>query len=118
MVRFSMDRWLGFLLTLCLLIASSSLLSAPASAAVLAGPSFLQAPGDPASSGGSAAGDPDVPMGPGDGRSSLTWRSQGRVDVIRTQGVRPAGDVTASGSVVVDHVRLLLLSLRSLYLGF
>jgi hypothetical protein len=51
----------------------------------------------------------------------MTWKPLGRVEVSRrasVQGARPAGDVAASGSVVMDHVRLLLLGLRSLYLGF
>ena len=121
MVRFPMNRWLGFFLTLCLLTASFSLLSAPSSAAVFSGSVCLQNPGDPTSGGGTNAGDPDVPLGPGDGRSDLSSRSIGRVGLNRavsTQETCLAGDVTVSGSAWMGHVRLLLLSLRGLYLGF
>lgn len=122
MVRFTLNRWSGFVLTLCLLTASFLLLnaSAPSTARAETGGSLLL-PTDPTSPGGSAQGDPDVPMGPGDGKSGLTWKRVGRVDVNRTvvvQEARRAGDVTVTGSVVMDHVRLLLSSLRSLYLGF
>ena len=121
MVRFSMNRWLGFVLALCLLTASSFLLSMSAPSTALAGSGSLLVSSDPISPGGPAVGDPDVPMGPGDGKSASTLMSLGRVEAgrrVSVQGSRPAGDVTASGSVVMDHVRLLLLSLRGLYLGF
>jgi hypothetical protein len=120
MVRFSMNRWLGFVLALCLLTASFFLLlsvSAPTTAS--ADSSSLLVPKEPASSGGPTFGDPDVPLGPGDGKSGMGRRLQGRVEVGRTvQGARHVGDVTATGGVVMDHVRLVLLSLRGLYLGF
>lgn len=121
MIRFSMNRWLGFVLALCLLTASFFLLSMSAPATALADSGSLLMPSDPTSPGGPAMGDPDVPMGPGDGKSATTWKPLGRVEVGRelsVQGARPVGDATASGSVVMDHVRLLLLNLRSLYLGF
>lgn len=121
MVRFSMNRWLGFLLTLCLLTASFFLLSTTAPATALADSNTLLMPSEPISPTGPTNGDPDVPMGPGDGKASLTWKPIGRVEAGRTVtplGVRPAGDAAVPGSVVVDRMRLLLLSLRSLYLGF
>ncbi len=121
MVRISMNPWLGVVLTLCLVIASLSLLSTPASAAWMLSTNLLSNP-DPASSGGSPAGDPDVPMGPGDGRSGVSSRSFGAVRAgrtVSTQEVGRAGDVITSDSVVtIANVRLLLLSLRGLYLGF
>jgi hypothetical protein len=121
MVRFSMNRWLGFVLTLCLVAVSLSLLSAPSSGAII-GSVYLENPGDGSDIGAaSASGDPDVPLGPGDGRSDLTSRSIGRVQVVRTvstQEARLTGDVTTSGSVWMSHMRLLLLSLRGLNLGF
>jgi hypothetical protein len=121
MVRFSMNRWLGFVLTLCLFTASFFLLSLSAPATALAEPGSLLVPSDPSSPGGPTVGDPDVPMGPGDGKSGTVWKPLGRVEVGRTmsvQGTRRVGDVTATGSVVMDRLRLVLLSLRSLYLGF
>jgi hypothetical protein len=120
MVRFSMNRWLGFVLALCLLTTSFFLLlsvSAPATASAESG--SVLAPKEPTSSGGPTFGDPDVPLGPGDGKSGMGRRPQGRVELARTvQGIRHVGDVTVTGSVVMDRVRLVLLSLRSLYLGF
>jgi hypothetical protein len=121
MIRFSMNRWSGFLLTLCLLTVSFFLLGLSAPATALADSNTLLMPSEPISPSGPANGDPDVPMGPGDGKAGLTWKPLGRVDAERTVtrlSVRPAGDVAVSGSVVVDRMRLLLLSLRSLYLGF
>lgn len=121
MIRFSMNRWLGFVLALCLLTASSFLLSMSAPATALADSGSMLMPSDPTSPAGPAVGDPDVPMGPGDGKSAMAWKPLGRVEVGRrasVQEARSVGDVTASGSVVMDQVRLLLLSLRSLYLGF
>ena len=121
MIRFSMNRWLGFLLTLCLFTASFLLLGVSAPTVALADTYSLLLPSDPGNPGGPAVRDPDVPMGPGDGKSTFSCRPLGRVEVDRgvtKLGARPAGDVTASGSVVVDRVRLVLLSLRSLYLGF
>ncbi len=122
MVRFQMNRWMGFVLALCLFTASFSLLSVPSHAAMFTGSAYLPNPGDPTASGGApAAGDPDVPLGPGDGRTGLTSRSIGRVAVghtVSTQEVGLAGDVTTSGSFWMNHVRLLLLNLRGLYLGF
>lgn len=121
MVRFSMNRWLGFLLTLCVFTASFFLLSASAPTVALADSNTLLLPSDPSTSGGPTVGDPDVPMGPGDGKTTYSWRPLGGVEADRRVtklGVRPAGDVAASGSVVVDRLRLVLLSLRGFYLSF
>lgn len=121
MVRFPMNRWLRFVMALCLLTASFSLFSLSVPATAFADTGSLLMPDDPSSPEGPTVGDPDVPMGPGDGKTSTTWSLLGRADVTRTvsvQGARPAGDVTASGSVVLNQLRFLLLNLRGLYLGF
>ena len=116
MLRFSWNRWWVFILTLCLFTTGFALLgsSAPSVAAAEA----YRVPSADQPSPGPGVGDPDLPLGPGDGKTSgLVVRSTSRRVVVQ-QEVRPAGDVTTSDSVLVERLRLLLLSLRSLYLGF
>lgn len=121
MVRSSWNRWLVVVMTLCLVTASLSLLNAPASASALFGSSHLANPGDPTSSTVANAGDPDVPMGPGDGRTGVTAKSFGRTGVVcrvSSREVGRAGDALTLDNVVMTNVRLMLLSLRGFYLGF
>ena len=120
MVRFTMNRWWGFVLTLCLLTASFCLLSLSAPATALADTGSRLLASDPAvPGGGSTIGDPDVPMGPGDGKSGWTSNYLHKADrAVSVQEARCVGDATVPSSVVANHLRLLLLSLRGFYLGF
>ena len=118
MVRFPMNRWWGFVLTLCLFTVSFVLLGASTPAVALADSSMLL-PEETPGGGGSASGDPDIPLGPGDGITVWSWTDVGTMD--RTAVVheaRPAGDVATSRSVAMNRLRLWLLGLRSLYPGF
>ena len=61
MRRFAKNRWLAFILTLSILIASSTTL---ASSSFAGGPEPLVTGGGTGGGGGSPGGDPDGPAGP------------------------------------------------------
>jgi len=117
MFRFSVNRSWAFVLTLCLFITCSFLITAqwPSVANADSGSScYMPSEDQPPS-----LGDPDVPMGPGDGKAGKFVASRGGSNQMMSQsGARPVGDGTVSASVVMDRVQLFLLGLRSLYLRF
>jgi hypothetical protein len=118
MLRLSANRWRAFVLTLCLFTTCFFLFTAqlPPIACAEPGTSFVPLDEDPPAPG---LGDPDVPMGPGDGKAGkfVVVRS-GSNQLASQNGARPAGEGAVPTSVVMDRVRLFLLSLRSLYLRF
>jgi hypothetical protein len=117
MVRHAMNRWWGFVLTLCLFTVSFVLTGVSVPPAALAASSALLPEDTP--EGGASCGDPDIPLGPGDGVSIWTWTDPGTVDcTVSVPEARPAGDVAASHSVAMNRLRLWLLGLRSFSLGF
>ena len=120
MAHLSMKRWWGFVLALCFFTGSFLVLGAATPPAALAQSSGQLLPEDTLPPGTGGCGDPDVPLGPGDGVSSWEWSDFGLVDhtVMVVKEARPARDVTASHSVAMKRLRLWLLGLRSLYPGF
>jgi hypothetical protein len=120
MLRFTRNRWWAFVLTLCLFTVCALLLTAQAPAYAGARSANQQKPAneDPPMP---SFGDPDVPMGPGDGRTGMTFVSRGGgvgSQVVQQNGACPAGDGVAPNSVVMDRLRLIVLGLRSFYLRF
>ena len=118
MLRFTWNRWWAFVLTLCLFTVCSLLFTAQVPSVAIASSGTVYMPTDdqpPAPS----LGDPDVPMGPGDGKvgKSFAWRGE-MSQVVRQNGACPAGDGVAPTSVVMNRLRLIVLSLRSFYLRF
>jgi hypothetical protein len=118
MLRFNPNRWWAFVLTLCLFITCFFLLTAqvPSVASADSGLAYqpmVELPSGP------AFGDPDVPMGPGDGKAGKAFVSRaGGNQVLQQSGARPVGDGAVPTSVVMDRLSLFLLSLRSFYLRF
>ena len=124
MLRFSVNRWWAFILALCLVAACFFVLAAQApSVAQASSITSVATPApDPSSSGGNNFGDPDVPVGPGQGLSgkngvSRMYGSSAKAVVSRS-GSSPVGDGAVPASVVMEGLRLLLLSWRSLQFGF
>jgi hypothetical protein len=120
MFRLSANRWWAFVLTLCLFTTCCFLFTAqlPSVASADPGSCYMPADEQPPPS----LGDPDVPMGPGDGRTGKTGKfgvvRRGAPQVASQNGARPVGDGTPLTSVVMDRVKLFLLGLRSFYLRF
>ena len=118
MLRFNANRSWVFVLTLCLFTTCFFLFTVQLPSVAIAGPgsSFLSSNDPPPAP---SLGDPDVPMGPGDGKAGkfVVVRS-GSNQVVSQSGVRPVGDGAVPTSVVMDRVQLFLLGLRSLYLLF
>jgi hypothetical protein len=120
MLRFSLNRWWAFILALCLFTACLVVSTArgptvanASSASPVLNPSDQQGPG------GGSFGDPDVPVGPGQGLIGKTSVSRGgSKGAVSGAGARPAGDGTVPSSVVMQRLRIVLLSLRNRYLGF
>ena len=119
MLRFTWNRWWAFVLTLCLLTICSILLTAQVPSVASAGPSNTYMPAEDQQPPVPSLGDPDVPMGPGDGKTgkSMVLRG-GQGQVLRQSGVLPVGDGATPTSVVMNRLRLIVLSLRSFYLRF
>jgi hypothetical protein len=119
MFRFNMNRSWGFVLTLCLFTTCLFLFTAqlPSVASASGSGSFTVSSGDQPPP--PSLGDPDVPMGPGDGKvgKGSVVRS-GSNQVVSKNGARPAGDGAVPTSVVMSRVQLFLLGLRILYLRF
>lgn len=117
MLRFALNRWWALVLTLCLFTAGSLLTAQiPSVASANTGSSYQPTDDQPPAP---TLGDPDVPMGPGDGRLGGKFMvGGGRNQVVPQNGVRPVGDGSTPISVAMDRLRLFLLSLRSLYLRF
>jgi hypothetical protein len=118
MLRFKSNRWWAFVLTLCLFTCCLLALSArfPSVASASDG-SYSIADQSPVPGG--SVGDPDVPMGPGDGKAGKTCVVRGGVsEAVLQNGARPVGDGAVSTSVVMDRLHLFLLGLRSFYLRF
>ena len=118
MLRFSVNRSWAFVLTLCLFTTCLFLFTAQLPSVASAAPSKCYMPTDDQTSIPSL-GDPDVPMGPGDGKtgSFIVVRS-GSNQAVSQDGTRPVGDGAVLTSVAMDRVQLFLLGLRSLYLRF
>ena len=117
MFRFSVNRSWAFVLTLCLFTTCFFLFTAqlPSVASADSGSFSLLTDEPPPPS----LGDPDVPMGPGDGKAGkLSVVRNVSNQVVLQNGARPAGDGTVPASVVMNDVQLFLLGLRSLYLRF
>ncbi|HVP14734.1 MAG TPA: hypothetical protein VMS88_04260 [Terriglobales bacterium] len=119
MSRFSMNRWWALLLALglftaCLFLLSSATMPTPARAD---GSGSQLLPSEPVPGG---YGDPDVPIGPGQGKGGKTVViTRGGCGVqVNEAGVRTAGDGRTPLSVVVTRLRLFLASLRGFYLRF
>jgi hypothetical protein len=117
MLRFTLNRWWALVLTLCLFTACFLFTAqVPSVASASTGSSsYMPSEDQPPVP---ALGDPDVPMGPGDGRHGGKSAASGRNQMVPQNGVRPVGDGMAPISVSMDRLRLFLLGLRSLYLSF
>ena len=117
MLRFRLNRSWAFVLTLCLFTTCFCLLTARLPAVAHAGTgSFSVSTDEPPPL---AVGDPDVPAGPGEGKTGkLSVVRNGSNQVVQQNMACPVGDGVALTSVVGNPVRLFLLSLRSLYLRF
>jgi len=117
MLRFTSNRWWAFILALCLFTVCLFALTAQMPSVCRAndsGPSYTTCTDPPA-----GYGDPDIPSGPGAGKGGRGVVTRGVSSLTeRTFGVHPTGEGRPSSSVVVDRLRLFLLSLRSLYLRF
>jgi hypothetical protein len=119
MLRFRVSRSWGFVLTLCLFTTCFFLATAQLPPVANAGSRNFSMPTIDEPPSGSSLGDPDVPMGPGDGKvGSLSVVRNGSNQVVSQNGARPVGDGAVPASVVMNRVQLLLLGLRSLYLRF
>ena len=120
MLRFNWNRSWAFVLTLCLFTVCSLLFTFHAPSVARAGTTNAYLPSeDQLIPPSPSAGDPDVPMGPGDGKvGKTTARGGAGSQVLRQNGVRPAGDGSAPISVAMSRLRLVVLGLRSLYLRF
>jgi hypothetical protein len=124
MLRFSVNRWWAFILALCLVAACSFVLAAqaPSVAQATSITSVATPEPDPSGSIGNNYGDPDVPVGPGQGVSGKTGVSRlhgsSAKAAISRSGPSPVGDGAVPASVVMEGLRLLLLSWRSLHFGF
>jgi hypothetical protein len=118
MFRFSLNRSWAFVLTLCLLTTCFFLFTAQSPSAANAGSGSCYMPADELPPTPSM-GDPDVPMGPGDGKTGtfIVIRS-GSSQVVSPTEARPVSDGAIRISVVMNRMRLFLLGLRSLYLRF
>jgi hypothetical protein len=116
MFRFGVNRSWAFVLTLCLFTTCFSAVQPPSASSAGSPSSFIAGDlgvVDP------QLGDPDVPTGPGEGKSGgLSIGASGPTRVVRYNQARPVGDGVVPSSVVSDRVRVFLLSLRSLYLRF
>lgn len=119
MLRFTWNRWWAFVLTLCLFTVCAFLLTAQVPSVVSANPSSAYMPADDQLPPSPSVGDPDVPMGPGDGKAGKGFVVRVETgQVVRQNGASPVGDGVAPTSVVMNRLRLIVLSLRSLYWRF
>ena len=117
MVRFNPNRSWAFVLTLCLFTTCLFVFTAqlPSVARADLGGSLLAEDQPPPT----WLGDPDVPMGPGDDLTDgVTIVRSVTYQAVSQSGARPARDGAVPISVAMDRLRLFLLSLRSLFLGF
>ena len=118
MLRFRVNRSWVFVLTLCLFTTSFFLGAAQMPPVASADTGKIYTPVDELPLA-PALGDPDVPMGPGDGKAGkLSVVSNGSNRVGSKNEARPVGDGVVPTSVVMNRVQLFLLGLRSLYLRF
>ena len=117
MLRFSVNRSWAFVLTLCLFTTCFFLFTAQlASVASADSGSFYVSVDEPPPP---SLGDPDVPMGPGDGKvGKLSVVRSGPNQVVSKNGARPVGDGAVLTSVGMNRMHLFLLGLRSVYLRF
>jgi len=117
MFRFSVNRSWAFVLTLCLFTTCFFLFTVQLPSVASAGPcSFSVLADEPQPP---SFGDPDVPMGPGDGKAGkLSVVRNGSNQVASQNGARLVGDGAVPTSVVMNRLQLFLLGLRSLYLRF
>jgi hypothetical protein len=119
MLRFRVNRSWGFVLTLCLFTTCFFLVTAQLPSVASAASGGFSRPADDQTPG-SSLGDPDVPMGPGDGKAgNLSVVRNGSSQVVSQNGIRPVSDgAVPASSVVMNRLQLFLLGLRSLYLRF
>jgi len=116
MVRFAANRGWAFILTLCLLTACFVVLAPSLSPPAWAEHSLGDSPSD-AIDAPAMTGDPDVPMGPGDGAPSrLVTGSSGQV--ASQTAVTPVYLGGTARSVVVNRLHLVVLGLRICLLRF
>jgi hypothetical protein len=118
MLRSGVNRSRAFVLALCLFTSCFFLHAAQLPSVASAGQGGFRESADELPPGESL-GDPDVPMGPGDGKAGkLGVVRNGSNQVVSKNVDRPAGDGTVPASVAMNRVQLFLLGLRSLYLRF
>jgi hypothetical protein len=119
MLRLSANRWWAFVLTLCLLTTCFFLITVQSPSVARAGSGSCYLPTDDPPSDSPSLGDPDVPMGPGDGKTSkFVVVHSGSNQVMSKDGTRPVGDGAVLTSVGMNRMHLFLLGLRSVYLRF
>ncbi len=117
MLRFTANRWWAFILALCLFTVGFLALTAQAPSVCRAddsGPSYTTTTDPPP-----AYGDPDVPSGPGAGRTGRMYVVRGGMrPTTQTFSGPPTGEGPTTTSALVERLRLFLLSLRSYVFGF
>jgi hypothetical protein len=117
MFRFSVNRSWAFVLALCLFTTCFFLFTVQLPSVASADSGSFSVPTDEPPP--PAFGDPDVPMGPGDGQvGNLSVVRNGSNQVVSQNGARLVGDGAVPTSVVMNRLQLFLLGLRSLYLRF
>jgi hypothetical protein len=118
MLRFRVNRSWAFVLTLCLFTTCFFLFTVQLPSVASAGPSgfYVSTDEQPAPS---SLGDPDVPMGPGDGKvGKVSVVRNGSNQVVSQNGARLVNEGAVPTNVVMNRMQLFLLGLRSLYLRF
>jgi hypothetical protein len=117
MLRFRVNRSWAFVLTLCLFTTCFFLFAAQQPSVATASSGSFDVPTDEQPPPQSL-GDPDVPMGPGDGKVGKFGAVRGGSNQVMSKDRARLVDDGAVPTSVMDRIQLFLLGLRSLYLRF
>ena len=118
MLRFSLNRWWAFVLTLCLFTACSFLFIAQ-TPSVARADYGIYLPSDDVPPPQPGLGDPDVPITPATGKvSAIKIARTGSDRAAAGARLSPVGDGKASASVWMMRLRLFLLGLRNCFLRY
>ena len=106
MLRLSANRWWAFVLTLCLLTTCFFLITVQSPSVARAGSGSCYLPTDDPPSDSPSLGDPDVPMGPGDGKTSKFVVADRLIGFHIHDVKYPGQDHCAPGTGTVDFAAL------------